>query len=884
MATHPLSRRRFIQATGALGAAGLASCSQQGGHSVSADHPIPIVYSPADAVASSVPGQWAMRHLVEKLVAGGVPATIVPSLEAATHPALAICARGAAETMQPEELSLRWERGADGKTPLLVASGGGPVGLVYALTELADRVVHAKDAVAALREVPETHERPANGVRSIMRIFTSDVEDKAWLHDRTFWPRYLAMLATNRFNRFNLSFGLGYDNNRNLRDTYLYFAYPFLLDVPGYKVRATNLSDEERDRNLESLKFISDTAAQRGLHFQLGLWTHAYEAISSPNANHLIEGLTPDTHAPYCRDALHLLLQKCPNIRGVTFRVHGESGVPEGNYDLWKMIFTGTRDVGRPVEIDMHAKGMDQGMIDAALSIGQRVTISPKFWAEHLGLPYHQAAIRELEMPKATNATGQFALSSGTRSFLRYGYGDLLTADRKYGIIHRIWPGTQRLLLWADPTFAADYGRAFSFCGSDGFELFDPLSFKGRQGSGVPGHRTAYADETLQPAYDHEKFLLTYRLWGRLTYNPETPKEGWQREYRSEFGGAAAAMEAALAAASRILPLVTTAHLPSGANLTYWPEIYTNLSLVDPSKAGPFTDTPAPRTFLNVSPLDPQMFSTISEHVAAVLAGKRLAKISPVEVARQLDVWADGTETFLAKVATAGATPALRRAVLDARILALTGRFFAMKFRAGILFCVYMKTGDARARDEGLLAYKTARGTWQKLATLTTGPYAANVAFGPTAWLHGNWSDRLGAMDADIAAVEAYKAEATANGPAGMLEAMLTLPARETEGVVHRPPAHFTPGQPVKVDVAVKGNGIGRLLYRHVNQGERWASAELGRDQSALSATIPAAYTQSPFALQYYFELGTASDDPQLFPGFGPQFRGQPYFVIQRAT
>ena len=75
--------------------------------------------------------------------------------------------------------------------------------------------------------------------------------------------------------------------------------------------------------------------------------------------------------------------------------------------------------------------------------------------------------------------------SAGSRSFLRYGYGDLLREDRKWGVLHRIWPGTQRLLLWGDPLTAAAHSRAFSFCGSDGVEIMEPLSFKGRRGSGL---------------------------------------------------------------------------------------------------------------------------------------------------------------------------------------------------------------------------------------------------------------------------------------------------------------------------------------------------------------------------------------------------------------
>src|SRR5262249_25550345 len=149
---------------------------------------------------------------------------------------------------------------------------------------------------------------------------------------------------------------------------------------------------------------------------------------------------------------------------------------------------------------------------------GMPVTVAPKFWAEHLGLPYHQAAIRELEMPPRDRPDqGFFAKSDGSRRFLRYGYGDLLKEDRKYGALFRIWPATQRLLLWGDRAFAAGYGRAAGFCGSLGMEICEPLSFKGRKGSGIPGARDGYADPSLHGQDgDFEKYLYTYRLWGRM--------------------------------------------------------------------------------------------------------------------------------------------------------------------------------------------------------------------------------------------------------------------------------------------------------------------------------------------------------------------------------
>ena len=203
--------------------------------------------------------------------------------------------------------------------------------------------------------------------------------------------------------------------------------------------------------------------------------------------------------------------------------------------------------------------------------------------------------------------------------------------DRRYSVLHRIWPGTQRLLIWGDPVTAAGYSRAFSFCGSSGVEIFEPLSFKGRRGSGLPGDRAGYADPALAPRHDWEKYEYSYRVWGRLLYNPDTDPDGWRRDLKNP------AAETALASASRILPIVTTAHGPSAANNTYWPEIYTNQPMVDPRKKNPYTDTPAPRSFQAASPFDPQLFSRMTDFAGELLKGERGGKYSPVEVAQWLE-------------------------------------------------------------------------------------------------------------------------------------------------------------------------------------------------------------------------------------------------------
>ena len=149
---------------------------------------------------------------------------------------------------------------------------------------------------------------------------------------------------------------------------YFLFAYPFLLAVPGYDVRVPQLPDAERDRNLEMLRFIAEQTVARGLRVPAGPLDARLRVDRQPQAELHHRGTdaarpTAPTAAMRCGPCS----RPVPAISGVTFRVHGESGVEEGSYEFWKTVFDGVATCGRKVEIDMHAKGMDQGMIDVAL-------------------------------------------------------------------------------------------------------------------------------------------------------------------------------------------------------------------------------------------------------------------------------------------------------------------------------------------------------------------------------------------------------------------------------------------------------------------------------------------------------------------------------------
>jgi hypothetical protein len=891
------NRRQFLKTAGSAAAIGMtAGAAAQG---------VSLVIDPADSIASAAPAQWAAKELEHSLWVQGVAVHRCERLSDAKAGDLCILAAGSnfpaaqgilkragvSVAKAPQALGLVPGKAA-GKSVLL-ACGYDSLGLVYGLLDLADRVQHGAGPAALPVRKPIV-EHPANAVRSVARLFVSDVEDKPWYNDRDMWPRYLTLLAAQRFNRFNLSFGIGYDFLRNVTDAYLLFSYPFLLQVPGYNVRAAGLPDAERDRNLEMLKFISEQTVARGLQFQLGLWMHGYEWIDSPKPNYTIEGLTRETHGPYCRDAVRALLKACPAISGVTFRVHGESGVEEGSYDFWKTVFEGVTTCGRKVEIDMHSKGMDQTMLDLAANSGMPIKLSPKFWAEHMGMTYHQADIREFEQPKAgREATGLMKFSAGSRSFLRYGYGDLLREDRRWGVLHRIWPGTQRLLLWGDPLTAAAYSRAFSFCGSDGVEICEPLSFKGRRGSGIAGDRCAYADASLKPRWDWQKYEYSHRVWGRMLYNPDSGPDASRRYLQKHFGAGAEAAETALANSSRILPIITTAHGASAANNTYWPEVYLNQSILDGDHPGPYRDTPAPRVFGNVSPFDPQLFSRINDFADQLIKGERDGKYSPIEAAQWIEDYAAAALKNLGRLeAQPGPKdrPEYRRLVIDVAIEAGLGHFFGAKFRSGVLYRIYEQSGNRAALEGSLKAYRAARSAWAELADRAKGVYVSDITVGENPQLRGHWLDRLPAIDEDIARMS-KRLEQSKAGDAPSERAQMAIketlgrPRRPAFSCHHTPPAKFHPGRPLEIELSVEkvGKPVSvRVYYRHVNQAERYESAEMQAQDSRYRATLPGSYTDSNYPLQYYFELKPAPDIATLYPGFTADLTNQPYFVVRR--
>jgi hypothetical protein len=334
--------------------------------------------------------------------------------------------------------------------------------------------------------------------------------------------------------------------------------------------------------------------------------------------------------------------------------------------------------------------------------------------------------------------------------------------------------------------------------------------------------------------------------------------------------------------------------------------MFTPLSILPPLGRPLYTDSPTPHNVSAISPLDPQLFTTIDQHAKDLISGTPNARYNSSEVIAWLEnLVATSTRGLAAARIAAGSkarTPEFRRAEEDILILNGLGAYYANLFRAALLYSLSEQSHDASAVNEAITAYGKARSAWAAMASRAQTVYASDISYGSTPFRRGHWADRLPAIDADLEALNAFVIQrygevlaTLSNVPSSSHkhpQAPKDAPAQRTFHTAPRPilAAHHTPaasfhsGSDLALTIATPATVTEAILwYRHVNHGERWLSTPMQHQGTMHKAAIPAAYTRSPYPLQYYFELHTATA-ATLHPAFNPTLSNQPYYAVHKRS
>ena len=763
----------------------------------------------------------------------------------------------------PEALAIRVTR--SNANPELILCGDDR-GVMYAALDSATRVRWARGTNAPLRDVHDIVERPFVKERSLSMYVMNRAYWESRFYDERYWSRYLDMLAADRFNHLLIIFG--YENGGFLAPP-----YPYFFDTPGFPgVKMVGLTPEQQARNLATLNRLIEMAHDRGIAVALGIWDHIYRGgVQTGGAEWLteykgrpvpntVEGVTAGNLNAYTMASLKQLLVSVPALDAIQFRVHEESGLKRDEMEgFWRDVFEYVQKQKPGLLMEARAKGTPDSVIDAALAAGVNLRVETKYWMEQMGLPFHPTHVNP---PDQRNR--------------RHGYADLLKYPQRYQMNWRLWNGgTSRVLLWGDPEYVRRYSESTTLYDSPNWDVNEPLATK------MEAQRPGVAPfQLLTPAYrsydyEFERYWHFYQVWGRVGYNPRTPPDVWDHEFRDRFGEAGPHLEAALHRASGVLPMIVAAVYP----YRLFP---TTRGWAERQSLGPTLAQYAANEGTDV-----EQFESFADAAARAFSGGATAKRTPAMVSRWFD---DTADAILADVTKAEAVPAAKTkefaaTVTDLRILAQLARFHARRSTAAVFYNMFKADRDPRAFEHALTGERAAVEAWRTLVEAAGDKYTGDLAMGACNYsLCGHWRDELAALEKGLAQLEQQRVEAgrPVLWPAAerwAAAAAMVLPRIDADRVTAAPA-----GAPLRISARVSaaaGIGAVRLRYRSVTQFDDFATLEMqpaAGQPGVYTATIPGNALNPKWDFMYFVEavdrVGTGAIWPDLL-------KETPYVIVK---
>jgi hypothetical protein len=824
------------------------------------------------------PARHGLARLQEMLRTKGLSVKVLASPIGASTDFVVLMglssAKGAAASAL-KELSVPLPRGQEalvvrraevGGKPGLVLCASDARGLMYAALDAADRISWSDDANHLFAHIRDTSEKPYVSERAVSIYTMQRAYFESRLYDETYWQRYFDMLAENRINSFVVIFG--YENGGFMAPP-----YPYFFDVGQFpEVKLTGITPAQQERNVAAFRKMIRTAHERGISFVAAIWDHIYrggvqgggipgasEKAGKPTPG-LVWGLTADNLAPYTKAALRKFLEVFPEVDGLQFRMHGESGLKQSEMEgFWHDVFGMIRQLRPAMHIDIRAKGLPDSIIDDGLTQGLNLRVATKYWMEQMGLPFP---------PTHINRQNQHDR--------RHGYADLLRYPQRYKVHWRLWNGgTTRLLLWGDPDYVRRFAASTHIYDGDSFEINEMLATKmlgephGAKPIEILNPRYRYYD------YEFERYWHFYQVWGRLSYNPETPPEIWGREFDRRFGhDAGMHLSSGLHLASKVLPRIVAA--------SYRYQLFpTTRGWAEMMREG---DLPE---YAQEQGSDIQQFMNVHDQARSMVAGTDTAMRRPAETSRW---FADISRRILDHVAQAEKTVGDRRGnefistITDLKILAWLAKYHSERLQAGVYYNLYKDTRDLSAFDVAIRYERQAIQAWEQLVSAAGDVYSDNLAFGVhRVGFSRHWREELQSLRRGLEQLQRERQQAKpAEGASPRIPDAPAADRQPPDARIERIQT-AKPGQNLKVTAKVSDmSGVKwvRLRYRHVTQFEDYLTLEMTLDPTTdlYQAEIPGSFLIPKWDLMYFVETMDNNGNGRMYPDLEQEM---PYVIVK---
>jgi hypothetical protein len=771
------------------------------------------------------------------------------------------------------------------KKPVWVISGFDDRGLMYGLLDVANRISWSSDGKSPMSEVKEITEQPDVSERAISIYTMNRAYWESRFYDEAYWARYLDMLAQNRFNSLVVIFG--YENGGFLAPP-----YPYFFDVEGFPdVQMVGITPEEQQRNLEAFNRLIKMAHDRGINFKVGIWDHIRGGtgraqriqsggLDAPTQSepHQVQGVTADNLSSYTKTALAKFIKLVPDLDGIQFRVHNESGLSEAEQKVfWPDIFQMIKEIAPDLRLDLRAKGLLDMVIQSALDVGVTFRIGTKYWMEQMGMPFH---------PTHINRENQFDR--------RHGYADMLRYPQQYKLHWRLWNGgTTRILLWGNPEYVRRFAESTHLYDGDGYEVNEPLATKMH---GQPHNAEPF--DLLEPQnvyydYEFERYWHFFQVFGRIGYNPETSPEVWKREFENRFGKKAAPIiESALHKASWVLPRIVASCVP------YFSGFPTTRGWVEKQRLG---DLPE---YAKNGGSDIQQFANFDEEAQLLIEGGETAKKLP----STNSLWFEQTSADINKL-IAEAEKAVGNSrnkefistMTDLKILSNLALFHSRRIPAAVSYRLFKRTQDISALDNAIAYERHAIEAWRQIVAAAGDVYADDLMMGLRAPLDkktdprllisdlsGHWKDELIRLEKGLVSLEQIRRNfgKPVEGnwiPAPQYKTISNENYDKLFQITHQPVTSAPVGKPITVSAKISapaGVKWVNLRYRSVNQEKNYQTLPMypTGEKDTYEAVVPAEQINPKRNFMYFIEVMDNNGNGRIYPDLNKE---TPYIFTQ---
>jgi len=267
---------------------------------------------------------------------------------------------------------------------------------------------------------------------------------------------------------------------------------------------------------------------------------------------------------------------------------------------------------------------------------------------------------------------------------------------------------------WGDPDYVREFILNFPYEQTAGYHM------------GSDGYVWGREFTSLEPETPRQleivKHWYNFMLWGRLGYNPNLDRTFFEKVLANKFPEVdASLLYDTWAESSKIIPQVNRFHWRD------WDYMWAVEGCIDAQRG--FHNI---EQFIECGTMEESGIISIAEYVKAILNGQQarrpsggqVRQITPIQVADNLDTWADkaleGTKQIRSKC-----TPSkeLRQTLTDIESMAYLGKYYAAKVRGAVEYAMYQAANYPYHKDRAIEHLTEAVDQWKSYADRAASQY-----------------------------------------------------------------------------------------------------------------------------------------------------------------